>query len=1513
MFSGNHKNMLRGENERDGCGVGFVADLSGQADHSILAQALIVLAHLEHRGAVAGDKATGDGAGILFRIPHVFLREILLVESIELPQPGDYAVAMTFFPRDRALKERCRAVMERTTEAEGGRVLGWRAVPANSSVLGAFALSTEPVIMQMIVHRAAILPANFERKLYVIRRLIEKEISSWNPTPVDFYISSFSSHKIVYKGLMTAQQLAQYYRDFSDTRLASPVAVVHQRYSTNTLPAWKLAQPFRFVAHNGEINTLTANINRIRIRESLLKSDLFGDDIEKIKPVIVSDGSDSSIFDNVLELLAMGGRSLPHAMMMMIPEAFGPKITMSEDKRAFYEYHSALMEPWDGPAAMVFADGRYTGGILDRNGLRPARYTITHDGLIVLASETGTLDIEPKRIQIQDRLRPGRMLLVDHDQKRIVPDKETKAKISRQKPYRRWVRDNQIQLRGLFAPSIIPEMDDRELYIKLHAFGYTEEDLKTIIAPMAVNGQEAVGSMGNDTPLAILSERPQLFFNYFKQKFAQVTNPPIDPLREELVMSLESFVGGEGSLLEETPGHFYGFKLKHPLLTPDDLNRLLEANHPRFSARQIATIFEVGGEGKSLKAALETLFEQAELSVRQGSSLLVLTDRGITVSQAPIPILLAVSGLHLYLTEKGLRNSCSIIVESGWAREVMHCALLVSYGADAICPYLAYAAISHLARTGMLEGQTEAEKAVDSYIIALKKGLLKTMSRLGISTLHSFFSSQPFEAIGIDESVCRAYFTGTVSRIGGLDLNGIAREVRQFHQRGFPEREMPKLLLDLGGMYQYKHGGENHLWSPDVIRKLQLSTRADDYSLFKEYTREVNETANQSNLLRSLLFFRETVPVPLEEVEPVEMIVKRFAAAAMSYGSISKEAHETIALAMNQLGAKSNSGEGGEDPARFQLLADGSSKRSRIKQIASGRFGITPEYLVQADELQIKIAQGAKPGEGGQLPGHKVTADIARVRHTTPGVTLISPPPHHDIYSIEDIAQLIFDLRAINPQAEVSVKLVSMAGLGPIASGVAKAKADRALISGYDGGTGASPLTAIKHAGIPWEMGLTEAHQSLIQNGLRDRIILQVDGQLKTGRDLAIATLLGAEEFGFGTSLLVNLGCVLLRKCHLNTCSAGIATQDPELRKRFRGKVEYITRYLTFLAMELREYMAMLGFRSLAEMVGHSELLEFRPSMNQPKTSTLDLSGILCSQLDGKSTVQANTAIHPFRETTLDEEWLSQISPALERGEPVTIERDIRNVYRTIGARTSYEITRRFGSAGLPEDTLTFNFRGYAGQSYGAFLSPGMTLYLEGGVNDYMGKSMGGGKIILKPPQGSTFLPHMNIIAGNVALYGATSGDVFINGQAGERFAVRNSGARAVVEGVGDHGCEYMTGGIVVVIGPVGNNFAAGMSGGIAYIYDDSQLFDTRCNLDMVDLESVWNASDKNELRSLLEKHWSYTQSARARMILDNWDSELPLFVKVFPIDYKRSLERMRLFEEMDMETVSATEEVYHG
>ncbi len=1489
---------------RGSCGVGFVVRLDGVPSHPIVADGLRILKNLEHRGATGGDGNTGDGAGIMLRIPHGFLREEAERLKIDLPGEGDYAAGMIFLPVAAEAGERFRRLAEKAAEREGLEVLGWREVPLDPSCLGEMARLGLPRIVQLLVGRGGIGRTDFERALYAARRLLEKEARRMARLGAyDFYVSSLSSRTIVYKGLLTASQLPRFFPDLGVESFQSPWAVVHQRYSTNTLPAWRLAQPFRLLAHNGEINTLRGNVNRMKAREPVLRSHLFGNDLSRLLPVLDENGSDSAVLDNMLEFLALCGRSLPHAMMMLNPEAWGSRYHLSEDRRAFYEYHSALMEPWDGPAALVFCDGRVLGATLDRNGLRPARYTISKDGVVVMASEAGALPLPPESILERGRLQPGKMFIVDLEEKRVVPDREIKARISRLKPYRKWVKENRIELASLPSPRPGPVRENPSL-IELEAvFGYTDEDLRMILSPMASRGQEPVGSMGNDAALPVLSRRPQILFSYFQQLFAQVTNPPIDPLREELVMSLMGWLGRERNLLEETPAHCRRLKLPHPFLTPDELERIKQALTPDVTASVIDITFPAGGKGEDLETALKCVFDLACSRIAAGATVIILSDREAGPSRAPIPSLLAVAGLHHHLIRNGLRSACSIVADTGEAREVMHSALLIGYGAAAVCPYLSFAIVRDLAERGLLEQKIRPERAIENYVTALKKGLLKTFSRMGISTIRSYGGAQIFEALGVGTEVVERYFTGTASRIGGIGLKEIAREAQERHRSAFPSQGGPPFLLDPGGSFHIRSGGERHLWSPKTICHLRHAVQSGDYGAYSAYTEEAESTAAGFGTLRSLFAITPSIPVPLSEVEAEEAIIKRCVTGAMSFGSLGKEAHEAVACAMNRLGARSNCGEGGEDEKRKDAFG------SKVRQVASGRFGVSTAYLRGAREIQIKIAQGAKPGEGGQLPAHKVTAEIARVRRTIAGVTLISPPPHHDIYSIEDLAQLIYDLRAVNPEALISVKLVSEAGVGTIAAGVAKARADLVVISGYDGGTGAAPLTAIKHVGLPWELGLAETQQALVCNRLRDRIRVQVDGQLRTARDIVVAALLGAEEYGFGTAVLISLGCVMARKCHLNLCPAGIATQDPALRALFTGKAEYVENFFRFLARSVRETMASLGFRSIEEMIGRSDRLSWSPPGDGSKAGTLDLSPLL-APCPGRSGAGASRT-PGSGEGMVDDKLISDLRLALEGGGRASLSLPIGNVHRALGARLSGEIVRRFGPRGLPADTISLFFTGSAGQSFGAFLAPGVTLKLAGEANDYLGKGMSGGRIVVVPPPGSSIVPHENVIVGNTVLYGATAGEAYLNGTAGERFAVRNSGAEAVVEGVGDHGCEYMTGGVVVILGATGNNFAAGMSGGIAYVYDESDLFDTRCNLDMVDLESVFSADDRRRLRDLVEKHLLYTGSGRARWFLDNWESRLPFFVKVMPIDYRKALERMRLKEDVDGETVSASEEVF--
>jgi len=1510
--------LYESRREHDACGIGAVVNISGQCDHSIIEYGKQILLNLHHRGAASSDNVTGDGAGILTQIPHTFFAAEAKRLKFSLGQPEQYGVGLVFGSKNAELRRKCDALLEEAIVAYGLRTLGWRDVPCDNSCLGKIALDSEPSIRQIFVDGMGLTGDALENKLYMARRRAERLVrQQFGDAAGDFYITSLSCRTVCYKGMFMAWQLFAYYPDLADERFTSALATVHQRYSTNTFPSWSLAQPFRCIAHNGEINTLSGNRNCMRMRETRLKAPLLGEDLSDVIPVLDSKSSDSGCFDSMLELLVRAGRSMPHAMMMLIPEAFGAKYHISTDKRSFYEYHASIMEPWDGPAAMVFTDGRLLGGTLDRNGLRPSRYLITTDGLAILASETGVVDFPPEKVRQKGRLQPGKMFLVDTVEGRIITDNEIKSKVARQKPYRRWLDENRIELRGLFDTPHLEAGDSATLSARMRMFGYTREEVRMVLSPMAVNGQEPVGSMGNDAALAVLSDRPRLLYDYFKQLFAQVTNPPIDPLREGLVMSLMSYTGKKLNILEETPQHCRQLKLPHPVLTNEDILRLRAVQRSDFKVQTVDTVFtpDKNDPTLGLEQAIERLIDDARRAIQEhDASLIILSDRAADETKMPIPALLAVSAVHHGLIEMGLRGEAGLIVETGEAREVMHFCLLCGFGANGVNPYMVFEMFHHLQEIGELPKELDSTQIADNYIASIKKGILKTMSKMGISTLRSYFNAQLFEAIGLHKTLVDKYFTGVSSRIGGIGLEQVAADIQRRHADAYAPRRLGALEMEFGGEYHYRVDGERHLWNPTTVSRMQHAVINNDQRAYDEFARAVNDQSRQLCTLRGLFEFVPGKPVPLDEVEPASAIVKRFCTGAMSHGSISKEAHECMAIAMNRLGAMSNTGEGGEDAARYQPEPNGDSKNSAIKQVASGRFGVTINYLAHAREIQIKMAQGAKPGEGGQLPGKKVTEEIARLRYSTPGVTLISPPPHHDIYSIEDLAQLIYDLKCSNPDAKISVKLVSEVGVGTVAAGVAKGGADEVLISGHDGGTGASPLSSIKHAGCPWEIGLAETQQVLVMNKLRDRIRVQTDGQLRTGRDIAVAALLGAEQFGFGTAALVAMGCTLLRKCHDGACTYGIATQDPELRKRFAGKPEYIQRYLTFVAEELRRIMAELGFRTVNEMVGRVDRLSMHKAVEHYKAKGLDFSMVFHQPqvLDDKQ--RYNSSAQPNRlDDHLDWEIIKKAEPAIEKGQPVSFEMPIRNINRTVGTILSNRIVNKYGEKGLPDDTIQITFRGSAGQSFGAFLSKGITLHLIGDSNDYLGKGLSGGRIIVETPPGSLFVPHENIIVGNTLLYGATSGEVFINGMAGERFCVRNSGATAVVEGVGDHGCEYMTGGLVVVLGKTGCNFAAGMSGGIAYVLDEMQLFDTLCNLDMVDLESVWRQEDKDLLMGLIQKHERLTRSTRAKRILNAWPDMVSRFVKVIPIDYRKALERMRAVEARDTETTPATEEVFHG
>ncbi|MFC1500892.1 glutamate synthase large subunit [Elusimicrobiota bacterium] len=1503
--------------EHDSCGVGFVVDIKGKASHQIIKDGVTVLKNLVHRGAIGGDLKTGDGAGMLLQIPHRFYYEECAKLGFNLPDKGNYGVGFLFLPQDKKVRNNIEKEVTNIIQQEGGSVIGWRDVPVCSDCLGEIAKRTMPFMRQVFTNFPNLIGDELERKLYISRKRMEKAAISIKLSMEEFYIPSFSSRTIVYKGMFVAPQFESFYPDLVEKSFQSAFALVHQRYSTNTFPSWPLAQPFRNIAHNGEINTLRGNINNMKVREATLSSPLFGKGIKKLFPIIMEGGSDSAVFDNTYELLVSSGRSVEHAMMMMIPEPFGTKYHISTDKRGFYEFHAAFMEPWDGPAAIAYTDGTKIGAVLDRNGLRPARYVITKSGKVVLASEVGVLDIAPEDVLEKGRLAPGKMILIDTAIGRVKKDNEIKASVSRQKLYRRWLEENRIELKGLFQPAGPVKVDEKSLLIKQKAFGYTLEDLNMIIKPMAENAQEPIGSMGDDEALSVLSDRPQRLYRYFKQLFAQVTNPPIDPYKENLVMSLMSFIGKERNLLEESPDQCRQLKLSHPILTNEDMDKLRNVDIRDFKSTVVPMTYNLSSSEdtkRNFENAIKFLCRQVEKKVDEGYSIVIISDRRIDENNVPIPALLATSAVNNYLVKKGKRHLIGLVVETGETKEVMDFATLIGYGASAINPYLAFEILAYLKVNGHLSQDMKLETAIDNYIIAVKKGLLKIMSKMGVSTIRSYKGAHLFEAVGLNSEFVNKYFPETPSRIEGVGIDIIAQEALLKHRNAFTGNNM----VDSGGHYHFRRSSEKHLLRPEVIGLLQKAVREGNYDLYKKYSRLINEDEECLCTLRGLFRFKKDKSVPVEEVEPVDTIVKRFVTSAMSFGSISKEAHETLAVAMNRLGAQSNSGEGGEDEERYKPLPNGDSMMSKIKQVASGRFGVNSNYLVHSKELQIKMAQGAKPGEGGQLPGHKVDKIIAKVRHSTPGVVLISPPPHHDIYSIEDLSQLIFDLKNASPDARVSVKLVSEAGVGTVAAGVAKGKADMVLISGGDGGTGASPWSSIKHAGMPWEIGLSETQQTLVLNNLRDRIRVQVDGQLRTGRDVVIAALLGAEEYGFGTIALVTLGCVMMRKCHLNTCPVGVATQDERLRKRFAGKPEYVINFMRFVAQEVREIMAELGFRTIDEMVGQVDRLKADKTIKHWKAKGIDFSKLFMKPAlpEGSSYHCVTTQKYDFSKSIgespyIDGELIKNAKNAIENKQPVSLFAQIRNSNRTVGTRLSSEVSKLYGSAGLPENTIKCKLTGEAGQSFGAFLSKGITFELEGDANDYLGKGLSGGRIILYPNRKSTFRAQNNIITGNVNLFGATEGEVFIHGMAGERFAVRNSGAIAVVEGVGDHGCEYMTGGRVVVLGRTGVNFAAGMSGGIAYVLDENQLFDTKCNLDMVDLEPVTEKEDMDFLYNLIKRHVEFTESQYAVRIIKDWDEMLPKFVKVFPIDYKKVIERQKTGLLKEAEVESVTEEVY--
>ncbi|EXJ17103.1 glutamate synthase large subunit [Imhoffiella purpurea] len=1515
-------------NERDACGVGFVCHIKNKKSHAIVQQGLEILERLTHRGAVGADPKAGDGAGILVQIPDAFFRAVV---DFDLPPVGSYGIGMVFLPRDEQDRNSMQETVERRLVEGGQTVLGWRDVPVDNSDLGVSVLPTEPVVRQVFVARGDNCSDqdSFERRLFVIRKRMDNEIRSAGYDKTAYYVASMSSRTLNYKGMLLADQVGKYYLDLSDERFDSALALVHQRFSTNTFPTWDLAQPFRMICHNGEINTMRGNVNWMAARRHTMRSDILGEDLDSIWPLIPEGQSDSACFDNALELLVMGGYSLAHAMMLLIPEAWSGNKQMDSDRRAFYEYHAALMEPWDGPAAVAFTDGRQIGATLDRNGLRPARYLVTNDDMVIMGSEMGVLDIAEERIVKKWRLQPGKMFLIDLEQGRIIDDAEIKAELASAQPYREWLTKTQIHLDEL--PTNVAPMapDDDTLLDAQQAFGYTQEDLKFLLTPMVMTGQEAIGSMGADNPPSVLSSRAKHLSTYFKQNFAQVTNPPIDPIREELVMSLVSLIGPRPNLLGlNEAGKHWRLEVNQPVLTNQDLERVRhieDSSGGAFRTKNLHMVYPSAEGAEGMAGALDRLCKEAEEAVLAGYNILILSDRNTNLDYIPIPALLATSAVHHHLIRRGLRTSSGLVVETGAALEVHHFATLAGYGAEAINPYLAFDTIQSM--LPRLPENLTFEEAQKRYIKAVGKGLLKVMSKMGISTFQSYCGAQIFDAVGLNGDFLSRYFTGTQSKVEGIGLAEVAQEAVRWHSQGYGNEQIYRKHLDVGGDYAFRIRGEDHIWTPETIAKLQHATRSNNWSTYQEYSRIINEQNEHLLTFRGLLDFKfASKPVPLDEVEPAKEIVKRFATGAMSFGSISYEAHSTLAKAMNAIGGKSNTGEGGEEPERFNPLADGSRnpERSAIKQVASGRFGVTTEYLVNADDIQIKIAQGAKPGEGGQLPGHKVNVQIARVRHSTPGVGLISPPPHHDIYSIEDLAQLIHDLKNVNPKARISVKLVSEIGVGTVAAGVSKAHADHVTISGYDGGTGASPLTSIKHAGSPWEIGLAETHQTLVLNRLRGRIAVQADGGMRTGRDVVVAALLGADEIGFATAPLIVEGCLMMRKCHLNTCPVGVATQDPELRKRFTGKPEHVINYFFFVAEEVRQLMSQLGFRTFDEMVGQSDRLEMRRAIAHWKAHGLDLGGLVAKPKVGPEVALRNCEGQDHGiDKALDHELIRQAQPALERGESVRIETPIKNFNRTFGTLLSGRVAERYGHAGLPDDTIHIKAKGTAGQSLAAWLARGVTLELEGEGNDYVGKGLSGGRVIIYPPAESAIgNAEENIIVGNTVLYGAIGGECFFRGVAGERFCVRNSGATAVVEGVGDHGCEYMTGGITVVLGPTGRNFAAGMSGGVAYVLDEAGDFADRCNLAMVELEPIAEEDDVLEaldhqggdlethgrvdvsrdmtrhdakrLRSLIEKHLHYTNSAVARRILDDWSSYLAKFVKVMPVDYRRALQDMQ-------------------
>lgn len=1484
------------ELEHDACGIGFVANINGTKSNQNLRDALSMLENMEHRGGRGSSPRTGDGAGVLIQIPHDFFVEECNRLGFELPGAGKYGVGMVFFPRDKKIMNACREILRKNIKELGLELLGYRVVPVDHSVPGPGASEVEPTIEQVFVKAKdeSITGDAFERKLFVLRNATTHSVTrDGKGSSKEFYITSFSARTIIYKGQLRTEQVRAYFDDLQDSRVKTALALVHSRFSTNTFPNWKLAQPFRYIAHNGEINTIRGNVNKMKSKEALFKSTLFTDEeLKMLLPITSPDGSDSANLDALVEMLVLSGRSLPHVLMMLVPEAWQDNKLMDPHRKAFYKYHASMMEPWDGPAALVFTDGFKIGATLDRNGLRPLRYCITRSGRVIAASEAGALPVDPKDVIEKGRITPGKMLMVDTTIGKVLDDDKVKRAVYEGKSYYNWIIQNRLKLR------LEPEQewqeanfDEKSLIKRQNAYGYTSEDIKVLIHPMAEKGYEAIGSMGDDTPPAILSKESRHLSNYFKQHFAQVSNPPIDPIRERLVMSLFTRVGSSLNVLDETPEHTRQIHISQPVLLNSDLEKFKHLQDQGFEAAVLQCVFKADGEPGRLEESLNRICAEAERAVRAGKKILIISDRKIGPEFAPIPSLLSVGAVHQYLVEKRIRTQAGLIVEAGDAWEVHHFATIIGYGASAVNPYMALESIHFMNKEGMFYKPLADEETFANYQKAIGGGLLKVMSKMGISTLQSYQSSQIFEALGIGSDVVEKCFRGTISRIEGLSFDDIASEVLVRHHLAY---EIESKELQVGGIYQWKRRGEKHMFSPEVIHLLQHSTKVNNYEVFKKYAQKINDQTNDQLTFRGLFEFKKRNPIPLEEVEPVTDIFKRFATGAMSFGSISYEAHSTLAIAMNRIGGKSNSGEGGEDESRYERKENGDWERSAIKQVASGRFGVTSHYLTNADELQIKMAQGAKPGEGGQLPGHKVDEWIGRVRHSTPGVGLISPPPHHDIYSIEDLAQLIYDLKNANRQARVNVKLVSQAGVGTVAAGVAKAKADAILISGADGGTGASPISSLRHAGLPWELGLAEAHQTLVKNNLRSRVTLQTDGQIRTGRDIAIAAMLGAEEWGVATAALVVEGCIMMRKCHLNTCPVGIATQDSDLRKLFTGDPDHVVNFFTFLAQNLREVMAELGFRTVNEMVGRADMLRVRQDIDHWKIKKLDLSPLLMTEPIREHIGVYKQIDQDFElEKVLDWKLVEAGRAALDDQEPVRERFAIRNTDRSVGALLSNEISKKYKGKGLPKDTIHFKFKGSAGQSFAAFVAPGVTFELEGEANDYFGKGLSGGKLIVYPDKEATFKPEDNIIIGNVAFYGATSGEAYIRGQAGERFCVRNSGVTAVVEGVGDHACEYMTGGRVIILGKTGRNFAAGMSGGIAYVFDPERALERLCNKDMVELEALEN-DDKAELKAMIEKHFAYTGSDPAEWLLGKWDEASDLFVKVMPKDYKAVLTKAK-------------------